>query len=343
MDAYHVGKMGQLDRGSVLALLEKNQLNLDEQVDYTAVLKHRGQVIGTCSYKGNVLKSFAVQSCYQGGGGGAQLLTHVMNRLFDAGHHRMMAYTLSNNRLAFEAMHFKCLYDTGKVALMLNGGDTLATYLQYIQKTLASENDNRSAIVMNGNPFTKGHLALVETAAANSGDLLIFVVQEDSSTFSFKDRLAMIEKGTAHLKNVHVFPGGDFMVSMATFPNYFVRDASQHAQYSAELDAGLFGEIIGPALGIKNRYVGTEPYCSMTLLYNEVLQKVLHDHQMNLCIIERKTAQGVAISASLVRQYITEDNWAAIGQLVPETTLVYLNNEGVATCAGLKNKEGDAH
>ena len=72
---------------------------------------------------------------------------------------------------------------------------------------------NVGAIVMNCNPFTLGHLYLIEYAAKEVDQLFIFVVEEDASFFSFDDRIMLVREGTKHLKNVIVLPSGSFMIS----------------------------------------------------------------------------------------------------------------------------------
>ena len=75
---------------------------------------------------------------------------------------------------------------------------------------------------MNANPFTKGHLYLVETALEQCDHLYIFVLSDDSSKFSFEDRFRLVKLGTEHLNNVTVIPSGQYQVSQATFPSYFL-------------------------------------------------------------------------------------------------------------------------
>ena len=55
-------------------------------------------------------------------------------------------------------------------------------------------------IVMNCNPFTNGHLYLIEQASKQCGHLIIFVVEEDKSIFPFKERFELVQKGVADLK-----------------------------------------------------------------------------------------------------------------------------------------------
>ena len=81
---------------------------------------------------------------------------------------------------------------------------------------------------MNCNPFTKGHLYLIEKASAESDHLFILIVEEDKSVFPFEKRMELVKRGTEHLDNIDVIPGGSYTISSATFPSYFAKEALQY-------------------------------------------------------------------------------------------------------------------
>lgn len=62
---------------------------------------------------------------------------------------------------------------------------------------------------------------MIETASKLCKKLYVFVVEEDKSIFKFKDRIELVKKGTADLKNVLVLPSGKFMISAITLTDYF--------------------------------------------------------------------------------------------------------------------------
>ncbi len=331
MEGYSVEKMRNLNRKEVRSFLSQYDLELEQTVDYTAVLWHHGELVGTCSYEGNTLKSFAVKHCYQGVGASSMLLTHMLNKLFDQGHYTAVAYTTSKNRAVFEGMQFTCIYDTGQVVLMQMGTNTLEQFIGAVKAKIdlamsckAGKGNIIASIVMNANPFTNGHLHLVESAASCSDLLVVFVVEENKSEFDFKTRFMLVEDGTKHLSNVLVIPGGSYIVSMNTFPQYFEKDANQKAVLSAHLDAGIFCDIIAPELGIKKRYVGTEPECKLTNIYNQVLTERFNNSQVELIMLERLKVGQAVVSASSVRHCLEEKNFEAIKNRVPESTYSYL-------------------
>ncbi len=59
---------------------------------------------------------------------------------------------------------------------------------------------------MNANPFTLGHLYLVETAKKQCDRLHVFVVETEASEFNFTTRLAMVTQGVAHLTKFLCMP-----------------------------------------------------------------------------------------------------------------------------------------
>lgn len=181
---------------------------------------------------------------------------------------------------------------------------------------------------MNCNPFTNGHRYLIEEAAGQVDALLVFVVQEDGSEFSFKDRIDLVRKGTADLENVFVFASGRYMISSQTFPGYFNKKELQDVIVDSSKDVYTFVRFIAPALNIKKRFVGEEPFDKVTDSYNQQMKIILPEYGVELVEIKRKQCDGNAISASHVRELLENRNFGEIQKLVPESTLRYLMDRG---------------
>ena len=180
------------------------------------------------------------------------------------------------------------------------------------------------SIVMNCNPFTLGHRYLIEYAANKVSHLYIFVVQEDKSFFPFKDRLELIEFGTADLENVTVLPSGQFIISSLTFSEYFQKESIQDRTIDPSHDIELFGKEIAPMLCINVRFAGEEPLDKITRQYNDAMRRILPQYGIEFEIIPRKESGGEVISASRVRKCLRANDFDAIAKLVPESTLRYL-------------------
>ena len=162
------------------------------------------------------------------------------------------------------------------------------------------------------------------------GTVVLFVLSEDRSLVPYSDRMAMVKAACAKYGNVSVVSSGSYMISSATFPSYFLKDADVVTRTHAELDATLFTRIAA-ALNLTRRYVGEEPFSHTTSLYNEALAAVLPKAGVKLVVIPRAQAQGEAISASHVRQLIHDGHIEAIRPLVPETTYAYLAGDAGQT------------
>ena len=181
------------------------------------------------------------------------------------------------------------------------------------------------AIVMNANPFTFGHRYLVEEACRQVPYLYVFVVQEDKSEIPFADRFAMVQAGCADLENVEVLPSGQYMISSQTFAEYFDKAERQEESIMPSQDIVLFGEAIAPTLGIAKRFVGEEPFDKVTRQYNEAMKRLLPDYGVELVEIPRKkAADGQAINATQVREWIKAGQWEKCREYVPKTSIEHL-------------------
>lgn len=196
---------------------------------------------------------------------------------------------------------------------------------------------------MNANPFTLGHQYLVEKAAAESDILHLFIVSEDQSLVPFSVRKQLVLEGTAHLNNIIYHESDPYIISNATFPSYFQKDADAVMESHANLDLTIFVRI-AQALGINCRYVGEEPNSQVTGIYNKIMAKNLPENKISCTIVPRKEANGAVISASTVRTALKNDNIELLKTLVPETTLHYFQSKDAApVIAKIKAAEHVVH
>ncbi len=179
------------------------------------------------------------------------------------------------------------------------------------------------AIVMNCDPFTLGHRYLIEKASERLDRLIVFVVEEDLSLFTFRERYTMVTEGTRDLKNVMVVPSGGLILSRQTFPEYFIKTADEDTVKNAEFDITLFAEGIASSLSIRCRFVGEEKHDPVTNEYNRAMKRILPLYGIEVIELPRKTIGGTSepISASAVREKLTAGDRDGIRDLVPQSTL----------------------
>lgn len=290
--------------------------------DCTLLIWEDDALIATGSRSGNVLKCIAVDSSHQGEDLTATVLTHLRQDALLAGHRHLFLYTKPKNKYLFTSLFFYPIAETGSVLLMENKPNGIMDFLDSLP--VSPTEGTVGAVVVNCNPFTRGHRYLIETAAKDCDRLYVFVLSEDRSHFTTADRMAMVLAGTADLPNVTVLPTGPYLISAATFPTYFLKDSSAAPTVQCELDCAVFAKHYAPRFGITRRYVGTEPVCPVTAEYNCTLHRLLPDYGITLQEIPRKEANDVPISASAVRNLLADGNRDAIRSLVPDTTYDYL-------------------
>ncbi len=307
-----------------VALLAQAGLEADETVEITVLVWDGDTLAATGSRSGNILKCIAVEESRQGEGLTATVLTALQQNAFEAGLRHLFLYTKPKNRAMFQSLFFFPVAQTEDVLLMENRRDGIGSFLNSLSPAPAE--GPVGAAVMNCNPFTKGHRYLIETAAKECSRLYVFVLSEDRSEFSARDRMEMVKLGTRDLENVTVLPTGPYLISSATFPTYFLKDRDGAAQVQCRLDIAIFAKYFAPRFGITRRYVGTEPFSPMTARYNEALKAHLPEAGIQLREVPRLEAEGAPISASRVRELLKQHDLAALAELLPETTVQYLKN-----------------
>ncbi|WP_346914476.1 [citrate (pro-3S)-lyase] ligase [Clostridium sp.] len=298
-----------------------------EDVDYTLIIEEEGEIIATCSKKNNIVKCFAISEDYQGQGISNILITDITNKLFEEGIYHNFIFTKPSNNFLFEGLGYKVIVDTDKVSLLEAGNKNINSELKNLKKNYEIKEDEKyAALIMNCNPFTLGHKYIVEKAAKENKNVIIFVVEEEKSSFPFQIRFELIKEGVKELKNVTVIPGGNYIISSATFPNYFLRKDDDILKEYTKIDGNVFGKYFCKELNITKRYVGSEPYCNVTNTYNETLKEVLPKYGVEVEVIERYEIENKAISASKVRELLKEDRLEEVRELVPQTTYEFLES-----------------
>ncbi|HBK69584.1 MAG TPA: [citrate (pro-3S)-lyase] ligase, partial [Firmicutes bacterium] len=135
---------------------------------------------------------------------------------------------------------------------------------------------------------------------------------------------SLIKEGVGHLPNVVLHKGGNYIISAATFPSYFIKEYQEQVETHARLDLEVFSKYIVPTLGISKRFVGDEPYCEVTAAYNRIMQEVLPACGVGVEVVPRLTYDGLAVSASRVRELIRMNKIDEVKGLVPESTYRFL-------------------
>lgn len=337
-------------RRRVEAFLTANGLRLAPLDRYVVVTRDEDgdEILAGGGLDGNVIKCVAVSESARSEG----LMNILVSRLIviarEEGRESVKAFTKPENEGIFKSLGFGLLASAPKAILMENGRGGLPEYKKYLE-SLARPGRN-GAIVMNANPFTKGHRYLVEQAASQVDNLYVIVVKEDRSRFPYVERKAMIEAGCAGLDNVVVCEGSDYAISAATFPTYFLKKLDDATDTQIALDLDLFVNHIAQPLGVTVRFAGSEPEDALTRRYNELMAEILpgtsvavvrQAHQpdselvkgsalrqarrpIDFIEIPRLEQNGNPISATSLRRALDKGNLKEAMEYIPKSTVPYL-------------------
>ena len=180
--------MAQMD-----ALLAREGIERDRNLTYSAAIyDDDGQMIATGSLFENTLRCLAVDGAHRGEGLMAVIVAHLVQAQIERGHTHLFLYTKVDSAKFFAPLGFTEIARVdGRLVFMENRRDGFSRYL----KSLAPYAGERpsAALVMNANPFTLGHEALVARAAKENERVVLFVLSEDRSLVPYSDRMAMVK------------------------------------------------------------------------------------------------------------------------------------------------------
>jgi [citrate (pro-3S)-lyase] ligase len=312
-----------LDLKEAQAFIERNGLSFEDGYDDLVGIHEGGVLVATGARAGNILKMLAVEASRQNGALLGEVTTCLINRGFSAGFDSLFVFTKPEYAVTFQALNFSLLASHERVALLEYGGGMerwLSAHLSLVRKGL------NGAVVMNCNPFTLGHLHLVESASRRVENLYLFVVREERSVFPFDVRFRLVREGVADFANVLLLDTSVYAISGVTFPTYFLKGDDPVARIQMELDLTLFASRIAPFFRISRRFFGSEPFCAVTGSYNEAMKRLLPVYGIDAVEVERKECPGGIISASRVRELLKGSDLSALEMYLPGTTLAYLRS-----------------
>lgn len=327
-DDYTVSRVFPRNRAAMAAvdrLLKQEGITRDRNLDYTcAVYDRSDQMVATGSCFGSTLRCFAVDRGHQGEGLLNRVVTHLTEVQYSRGNTHLFLCTKPSAAPLFVDLGF---YEIARVEGTLVFMENRRTgFSDYLARLAKHRIDGKSAaLVMNANPFTRGHQYVAERASEGCERLHLFVLSEDASLFPFAVRKKLVQEGTAHLSNLVLHDSGPYIISSATFPSYFLKDADAVAEAHAKLDLAVFAKI-AEALNISVRFVGEEPLSVVTARYNGLMAASLPEYGVECRIVPRKELYGRPVSASLVRRSIQQGDWATVERMVPESTLRWLRS-----------------
>ena len=142
--------------------LNKMGLRYEGGADYTVqLLSEYGEIVGTGSLCGNVLKYIAIDERLQGEGAALTLVSELVSEAYRRGVTKLFLFTKAANEMLFRGVGFYTVAATRDVCFMENTRSGFSGWLASLER----HEGVVGAAVMNCNPFTRGHRYLIEEAA----------------------------------------------------------------------------------------------------------------------------------------------------------------------------------
>ncbi len=308
----------QGEKEQIKEFLTKFSLKMDE-VEGSLYLEDDDKIVGTISYLGNIIKCLAVDPLYQSENAATLLINELISRLNEKNIYSYFVFTKPMYQNIFLSFGFRLIVKDDKVVFLEGGNDKIEEEIKKIKRKLEfylgpiEENSDIACVIVNANPMTTGHEYLIETASKNHDQVVVFVVEEDKSIFSFQERLTLVYLACKRLENVAVIPSSKYIVSSLTFPSYFLPSDSVDTEL-ARIDALVYKNYFKKIIHFKKRYLGKETKEKM-VKYNEVLKEELGE---DIIEVERYVEDGVVVSASLVRKYLENKDLDSALKYIPK-------------------------
>lgn len=295
------------------SFLLSNGLRLEDVDSYYAILDGEGEILAGGGLKKDIIKCVAVDSRYRSEGLLAPVISHLISLAASHGYDDLRVFTKPENTAVFESLGFHTIAAADRAVLM-ESGRGLETYKEYLRSFYT---EGSGVIVMNADPFTLGHLYLIEKASTQVERLFVIPVSEDAGRFSASERTAMIRAAASRYATV--LDGSRYCISYTTFPTYFLKDLSDAAKVQMSLDLDLFARHIAPSLGASVRFVGSEPLDALTAEYNRLMGGAFH------CVEIPRLCDGEGpLSASRVRLAIDKGQYRKAASITPPTSHPYI-------------------
>ncbi len=294
-------------RQKVEAFLADNGLRLDTVDRYFGIFRlEEDDILASGGLYRDIIKCVAVRQDMREERLFNMLVSHLMSVAMQDGYYSTKVYTKTQNLDIFISLGFKLIAQSPKVIFMENSLSGLNCYKEYLCAQRRQVHGSRMGLVIiNANPFTKGHRYLLEQASAQVDHLFAIVVKENLSLFDYSYRLEMVAKGCADMVNVSVLEGSDYQISAATFPSYFLKQVTEATDEHILLDLDVCLRHIIPSLAPSGtqvtRFAGSEHSDPLTARYNQLMKEVLPQSGVRFVEIPRKELSGNPISASTFR------------------------------------------
>lgn len=186
-------------RNKVEGFLRANGLRMETLDVYYTLQNTDGDILAGAGLAGDVIKCVAVAAEARSEGLVAPLVSHILSQ---HGAGNLKVFTKPENEAVFTSLGFHVIA-RAPLAILMENGRGLEEYLASFPAP--TEHQTTGVVVMNANPFTLGHLYLLQQAAAQVDRLVVIPVKENLSQFPYTERLAMIKAAVCTVSEENYF------------------------------------------------------------------------------------------------------------------------------------------
>lgn len=241
------------DVAAARKLIEDNGLIFQPVFDDLVGVHEQGSLVAVGARAGRVLKMLAIAPAHRGGPLLGEIVSALVARGIEAGLDALFVFTKPAYAASFAALNFTLLAEQEQ-AVLLEFGNGLKHWLA--ANSYWRRPGINGALRVNGEPFSRSHRQLIETAARQVDHLYVLLSAEARSALPFAARWRLAVDGVGDIANVVVLDLAHYRIGAATFPTYFLKPDDPVARIRAELDAALFATRIAPFFGIARYFTG---------------------------------------------------------------------------------------
>ena len=141
-------------------------LTFDTNIEYTMALLQQGDIVATGSLSGEVLRNIAICDSLQGQGLAGLLVSKLIQEASRRGNFHYFIFTKTATAHLFTELGFNTVMQIPDYVTLLESGlGTIESYCSQLkQEARELPAGPRAAVVVNCNPFTLGHKALIAKA-----------------------------------------------------------------------------------------------------------------------------------------------------------------------------------
>ena len=218
---------------------------------------------------------------------------------------------------SFERLNFRVLA-RHKKAVLLENQNGINRFLRRLADRVTI--GNNAGIVINADPFTLGHLSIIEAASRDSSQVYVFVPTHGRFTFDSQTRLEWAQHETQHLPNVQVINAESYLLHESIFPGYFLPLNEDKEQLRLEMALTLFINHLAPYFSIKRRYVGEEPVDPEVREHHTLMEINLSNAGIQTVKLPRRKSNNLWVSTQQVKHDLNAGNLEKLRGQLPEFT-----------------------